>query len=191
MRNVQMNNVTQLPKRTAIDSRQRDGDDDTDSEFDRGRAMIRLALYQPDIAANAGAILRLGACLGVPVHIIHPAGFALSDRTLRRAGMDYLDRAERVEHTDWAAFEKWAEKDGGRLVALTTRGETRLPDFAFRPDDIVLLGRESAGLPDPVLTGADTRLRIPLRDGNRSLNVAVAAGIATAEALRQTSQFSA
>jgi len=155
------------------------------------RAMIRLALYQPDIAANAGAILRLGACLGVPVHIIHPAGFALSDRTLRRAGMDYLDRAERVEHVDWAAFGIWAGKDGGRLVALTTRGETRLPDFAFRPNDILLLGRESAGLPEPVLAGAEARLRIPLRETARSLNVAVAAGIATAEALRQTGQFPA
>ena len=130
--------------------------------------MIRLALYQPDIAANAGTILRLGACLGVPVHIIHPAGFALSDRSLRRAGMDYLDRAERVEHADWAAFERWAKRDGGRLVALTTRGKTRLPDFAFRPDDILLLGRESAGLPEPVLTSADARLRIPLKTGARS-----------------------
>ena len=153
--------------------------------------MIRIALYQPDIAANAGTILRLGACLGVPVHIIHPAGFALSDRTLRRAGMDYLDRAERVEHTDWAAFATWVEKDGGRLVALTTRGEPRLPDFAFMPDDILLLGRESAGLPDSVLAGADARARIPLKTGARSLNIAVAAGIATAEALRQTGQFPA
>ena len=184
-----MNNVAQLAKRVAIDSRQRDGDVDTDREFDR--AMIRLALYQPDIAANAGAILRLGACLGVPIHIIHPAGFALSDRSLRRAGMDYLDRAERVEHTDWTAFETWREGETGRLVALTTRGETRLPDFAFRPDDILLLGRESAGLPEPVLTSADARLRIPLKSGARSLNVAVTTGIATAEALRQTSQFPA
>ena len=151
--------------------------------------MIRLALYQPDIAANTGAVLRLGACFGVPIHIIHPAGFALSDRTLRRAGMDYLERAERVEHADWAAFEAWAQKDGGRLVALTTRGETRLPDFAFRPDDILLLGRESAGLPEPVLARADQRLRIPLNAGARSLNVAVAAGIAAAEALRQTGAF--
>jgi len=153
--------------------------------------MISLALYQPDIAANAGAILRLGACFGVPVHIIHPAGFALTDRALRRAGMDYLDRAERVEHADWAAFERWAEKQGGRLIALTTHGRTRLPDFAFRPDDIVLLGRESAGLPEPLLAGADIRLRIPLKPGARSLNVALAAGIAAAEALRQTGQFPA
>ena len=153
--------------------------------------MIRLALYQPDIAANAGAILRLGACLSVPVHIIHPAGFALSDRALRRAGMDCLDRAERVEHADWAAFERWAEKDGGRLVALTTHGETRLPDFVFAPDDILLAGRESAGLPERILSRAGARLRIPLRPGARSLNVAVAAGIVTAEALRQTGGFAA
>jgi tRNA (cytidine/uridine-2'-O-)-methyltransferase len=151
--------------------------------------MIRLALYQPDIAANTGAILRLGACLGVPVHIIHPAGFALTDRALRRAGMDYLDQAERVEHADWTACEKWAKSDGGRLVALTTRGKTRLPDFAFTPDDILLLGRESAGLPEPVMAGADQRLRIPLKTGVRSLNLALAAGIATAEALRQTGAF--
>ncbi len=182
-----MRNVAQLAKRVSIDSRQRDGEDDTDSEIDR--AMIRLALYQPDIAANAGTILRLGACLGVSIHIIHPAGFALSDRTLRRAGMDYLDRVERIEHTDWMAFKSWAKRDGGRLVALTTHGETRLPDFSFRPDDILLLGRESAGLAEPVLAAADARLRIPLKTGARSLNVAVAAGIATAEALRQTSQF--
>lgn len=151
--------------------------------------MIRLALYQPDIAANAGAILRLGACLGVPVHIVHPAGFTLTDRSLRRAGMDYLDRAERIEHADWSAFETWAKKDAGRLVALTTRGKTRLPDFAFEPDDILLLGRESAGLPAPVLAGADASLRIPLKIGARSLNVALAAGIAAAEALRQTGAF--
>ncbi len=151
--------------------------------------MIRLALYQPDIAANTGAILRLGACFAVPVHIIHPAGFVLSERTLRRAGMDYLDRAERVEHIDWAEFETWVQSDGGRLVALTTRGERRLPDFRFRADDILLLGRESAGLPEPVLAGAAARLRIPLQSGVRSLNIALAAGIATAEALRQTGGF--
>ena len=187
MRKTHMNNVAQLAKRVAIDSRQRDGDDENDSEFDR--AMIRLALYQPDIAANAGTILRLGACLGVPIHIIHPAGFALTDRTLRRAGMDYLKQAERVEHTDWMVFKSWLKRETGRLVALTTRGETPLPDFAFRPDDILLLGRESAGLPEPVLAGADARLRIPLKSGARSLNVAITASIAVAEALRQTSQF--
>jgi tRNA (cytidine/uridine-2'-O-)-methyltransferase len=186
-----MNNVAQLAERAAIDSHQSDDDDDIDSEFDRGRAMIRIAVYQPDIAANTGAILRLSACLGVPVHIVHPAGFALTDRSLRRAGMDYLDKADRIEHADWPAFETWLEKDGGRLLALTTRGEARLPDFAFRPDDILLAGRESAGLPDPVLAGADARLRIPLKIGARSLNVALAAGIAAAEALRQTSQFPA
>ena len=184
-----MRNVAQLAKRVAIDSRQRDGEDDTDSEIDR--AMIRLTLYQPDIAANTGAILRLGACLGVSVHIVHPTGFALSDRALRRAGMDYLERAERIEHTDWMAFNSWVENDGGRLVALTTRGDTPLPEFAFQPNDILLLGRESAGLPEPVLVTADARLRIPLKTGVRSLNVAVTAGIATAEALRQTSQFPA
>ena len=110
--------------------------------------MIDCALFEPDIAQNAGAIMRLGACFGVAVHIIHPAGFALSDRHFKRAGMDYLSRADLVEHADWNAFETWRGRTGRRLVALSTHGDVHLPEFAFQPDDVVLLGRESAGLPE-------------------------------------------
>ena len=114
--------------------------------------MIDCALYQPDIAQNAGAILRLGACFGVPVHIVHPSGFAMSDRYLRRAGMDYLAEAVLHEHDDWSAFRAWQQASGRRLVALTTKGESGLYDFSFRPDDLLLFGRESGGLPDPQCT---------------------------------------
>ncbi|MBZ8134867.1 tRNA methyltransferase [Afifella sp. IM 167] len=148
--------------------------------------MIDLALYQPDIAQNAGAILRLGACLGAAVHIIHPAGFALSDRNLKRAGMDYLQIAALSEHADFSAFESWRIAAGRRLVALSSRGIATLPGFAFRDGDILLLGRESAGLPDGVREGADALVRLPIRRETRSLNVANAASIALFEALRQT-----
>jgi tRNA (cytidine/uridine-2'-O-)-methyltransferase len=151
--------------------------------------MIDCALFEPDIPQNAGTILRLGACLGVPVHIIHPSGFALSDRNFRRAGMDYLDRANLREHADWQAFGLWRRTARRRLIALSTRGSIALHAFAFRPDDVLLLGRESAGLPEPVRAEADSVLRIPVLPGNRSLNVAVAAAIALAEALRQTDQL--
>ena len=151
--------------------------------------MIECALFEPDIAGNTGAVLRLGACFGASVHIIHPAGFALTDRNLRRAGLDYLARAVMVEHRDWAAFDSWRLGEGRRLVALSTRGTTRLHDYVFRADDILLFGRESAGLPEPVLLSAEGALRIPIRPGNRSLNVALAVAIATAEALRQTAQL--
>jgi tRNA (cytidine/uridine-2'-O-)-methyltransferase len=145
-----------------------------------------LALFQPDIPQNAGAILRTAACFGIEVHLIYPAGFALSDRGLRRAGLDYAARATLREHDDWTAFEARRREAGRRLVALTSHGETELTGFAFRPDDVLLMGRESAGLPEPVLMGAAARLRIPIRAGTRSLNVSVAAGIALFEALRQT-----
>ena len=155
--------------------------------------MIHLALYQPDIAQNTGTLLRLGACLDVPVHVIHPAGFALSDRNLKRAGMDYLERAALTEHADWAAFEAWRadgdEGGGHRLVALTTRAATRYCDFAFAPGDVLLLGRESAGLPQAVHEAANARIAIPQTEGTRSLNMAIAGAIATAEALRQLDAF--
>lgn len=151
--------------------------------------MIDCALFEPDIPQNAGAILRLGACLGAPVHIIHPAGFALSDRNLRRAGLDYLSRAELIQHDDWPSFEAWRRSAARRLIALSTRGSVALHDHSFRFDDILLFGRESAGLTDEAAGAADAVLRIPIRPGNRSLNVAVAAGIALAEALRQTAQM--
>ncbi len=151
--------------------------------------MIDCALFEPDIPQNAGAILRLGACFGVTVHIVHPCGFVLSDRNFRRAGMDYLDRAVLVGHADWPSFEAWRQQSGRRLVALTTRGDAALHEFAFRTDDVLLLGRESAGLPEAVKSAADAALRIAIRPGNRSLNVAAAASIGLYEALRQTSQL--
>ena len=144
---------------------------------------MRLALFQPDIAGNVGTILRLGACLGVPVDLIEPMGFPWSDRALARAGMDYAARAEVRRHADWEAF---ASQVPGRIVLLTTRGGTRLDEARFAPGDTLLLGSESAGAPDFVHDRADLALRIPLAPGFRSLNVAIAAGIALGEALRQT-----
>jgi tRNA (cytidine/uridine-2'-O-)-methyltransferase len=151
--------------------------------------MIDCALFEPDIPQNTGTVLRLGACFGVPVHIIHPAGFALSDRNFRRAGLDYLPRAVMREHDDWLAFRRWQLESGRRLLALSTRGTKNLYDFQFQADDMLLLGRESAGLPDAVLSESSAVLRIPLRPGNRSLNMAVAGAVAIAEALRQTGQL--
>ena len=147
---------------------------------------MRLALYEPDIPQNAGALLRLGACLGVAVDIIEPAGVVLGDRRLRRAGMDYLDLAELTRHASWEGF---LAARRGRLVLLTTKAPLPYHRFAFRCDDILLLGRESAGVPDAVHDAADARLRIPLRPGARSLNVALAAAIVLGEALRQTEQL--
>jgi tRNA (cytidine/uridine-2'-O-)-methyltransferase len=150
---------------------------------------MRIALYQPDIPQNAGTILRLAACLGVEAHIIEPAGFPTSDRAFRRAGMDYLDQVTIVRHTSFAAFEAWRGAAGGALVLFTTRAETSYLDRAFRNDDVLLFGRESAGVPEEVHAAADARLMIPMRNGLRSLNVAVAAAMALGEALRQTGGF--
>lgn len=147
---------------------------------------MRLALFEPDIPQNAGALLRLGACLGVPVDIVEPAGFLLGDRRMRRAGMDYLDAATLERHASWASFRA---AQGGRLVLLTTKAPTDYHRFAFRADDILLLGRESEGVPDWVHETADARLRIPMRPGLRSLNVALAAAMVLGEALRQTGRF--
>ncbi|CUS43407.1 MAG: tRNA (cytidine(34)-2'-O)-methyltransferase [Pseudomonadota bacterium] len=144
---------------------------------------MRVALYQPDIAGNVGTILRLAACLGVGVDLIEPMGFAWSDRALARAGMDYVDAVDVVRHVDWAAFEAQVP---GRIVLLTTRGGMRIDEAAFLADDVLLLGSESAGVPADVHARADLAVRIPLVPGRRSLNVAVAAGIALGEALRQT-----
>jgi tRNA (cytidine/uridine-2'-O-)-methyltransferase len=144
---------------------------------------MRIALHQPDIAGNVGTILRLAACMGVPVDIIEPCGFAFSERALRRAGMDYAGSAEIVRHPDWPAFEAVCT---GRIVLLTTTADRRLDEAGFEPGDILLLGSEGAGVPHAVHDRADLRVRIPMRPGFRSLNVAVSAGIALAEALRQT-----
>lgn len=147
---------------------------------------MRLALHQPDQAGNVGTILRLGACLGVPIDVIEPCGFPWGDRALRRAGMDYAEIANVTRHADWARFDS---ARGGRLVLLTTRGATRLDTARFAPDDVLLLGSESAGVPDAVRARADLAVRIPQVAGTRSLNIAVAAGIALGEALRQTGRW--
>ncbi len=147
---------------------------------------LTLALFQPDIPQNAGTMLRACACLGVSAAIIEPAGFPTTDKHFRRAGMDYLDHVDIARHASWRAFEAWRGPSGRRLVLLTTRGETAYTDFAFRPDDILMVGRESAGAPEDVHAAADARIIIPVRHGLRSLNVAVAACMALGEALRQT-----
>ena len=147
---------------------------------------MRLALYEPDIPQNTGALLRLAACLGIGVDLIEPAGFVLSDRRLQRVGMDYLDLAPLQRHTSWDTFEHACS---GRLVLLTTRATQSYADFAFAPDDILLLGRESAGVPDAVHARADARLRVPMVADARSLNVALAAAMVLSEALRQTDGF--
>ena len=149
---------------------------------------MRLALYEPDIPQNAGSLMRLGACLGVGVDIIEPCGFLLSDRNFRRAGMDYLQSAEIRRHESWVQFRSNV-RPASRLVLLTTKGNLAYTDFAFAPDDILLVGRESAGVPQQVHDAVDARLTIPLRPGLRSLNVAQAAAMVLGEALRQTSGF--
>jgi tRNA (cytidine/uridine-2'-O-)-methyltransferase len=148
--------------------------------------VMRLALFEPDIPQNAGALLRLGACLGVGVDIVEPCGFLLEDKRLRRAGMDYLGAADWRRHRSWAAFRAAVP---GRLVLLTTAGEAALHDYRFHADDTLLVGRETAGVPAEVAAACAARLRIPMRPGMRSLNVALAAAIAVAEALRQTKGF--
>ena len=144
---------------------------------------MRIALYQPDIAGNVGAILRTAACLGLGVDLIEPMGFAWSDKALARAGMDYVAGVDVMRHADWAAF---AAQVGARIVLLTTKGATRLHDVAFRSDDVLLMGSEGAGVPDHVHARADLRVVIPMQAGMRSLNISVSAGIVAAEALRQT-----
>ena len=151
-------------------------------------APIALALYEPDIAANAGAMMRTCACLGIDAAIIEPAGFPVSDRRFRRSGMDYLDHVAIERHASFERFETWRRTTGRRLVLLTTKGESRLWDFDFRPGDVVMVGRESAGVPDDVAAVADARVRIPIRPPLRSLNVGIAAALALGEALRQLRQ---
>lgn len=156
---------------------------------------MRLALYQPDIPQNTGTLLRLGACLGVPVDVIGPAGFDMSDRALRRAALDYLDLVDLTKHESFAAFvtaresKRQAGGDPGRLILLTAHAATQHIDFHFAPTDTLLLGRESAGCPEAVHAAADARIRIPMRTGLRSLNIAVAGAIALGEAMRQTGSY--
>jgi len=147
---------------------------------------MHIALYQPDIPQNTGTILRLCACLGIDAHIIEPAGFPLSDRSLRRSGMDYLDRVNLIRHDSWGKFEEWRRQSGARLLLFTTRAGHSYLDHCYAPTDILLFGRETAGVPDAVAEAADARLVIPIVPGLRSLNVAMAAAMAVGEALRQT-----
>jgi tRNA (cytidine/uridine-2'-O-)-methyltransferase len=151
--------------------------------------VIRLALYQPDIPQNAGTMMRLAACLGVPVDIIEPAGFPVSDRHFRRAGMDYLDLCDITRHVSWQRFDASRRENGRRLVLLTTRGDVPHVGFAFGPTDTLMVGRESAGVPEDVHAAADARIVIPMRPALRSLNVAVSAAMVLSEALRQTGGF--
>lgn len=148
---------------------------------------MRIALFQPDIAGNVGAVLRTAACFGIPCDIIEPCGFAFSERALRRAGMDYASHVAITRHADWDAFTRKIAP--ARLVLMTTKASTTLQNFAFQSDDIILMGSEGAGVPDNVHELADARVHIPMRAEFRSLNVSVSAGIALAEALRQTEQF--
>lgn len=153
---------------------------------------VRIALYPPDIPQNTGTILRLAACFGLAVDVVGPTGFDMSDRALRRAGLDYAEHAALVRHVSWDAYlATRSTAPAGRLVLFTTAADTRHCDFAFAADDVLLFGRESAGAPPAVHAAADARVRIPLRPGRRSLNLTVACGIAAAEALRQTGGFEA
>ena len=147
---------------------------------------MQIALYQPDIPPNTGTILRLCACLDISAHIIEPAGFPVSDYAFRRAGMDYLDHVSVTRHVSWDAFEAWRREAGCRLLLFTTKGATSYLDFCYQPQDILMFGRETAGVPEEVAAKADARLKIPIKAGLRSLNVAMSAALAAGEALRQT-----
>ena len=147
---------------------------------------MRIALFQPDIPQNTGTILRLCACLNVEAHIIEPAGFPVSDRHFRRAGMDYLDQVTIVRHASWSKFEQWRHDQMLRLILFSTKGALPYLKHRYAASDILLFGRESAGVPDEVAAAADARLVIPVASGLRSLNVAMAAAMALSEALRQT-----
>jgi tRNA (cytidine/uridine-2'-O-)-methyltransferase len=150
---------------------------------------MRLALYQPDIPQNTGAMLRLAACFGLGVDVILPAGFILDDKRMRRAGMDYIDQVEITRHSAWDAYLESRNKAKGRLVLLTTKGDRTYTDFAFAADDTLLVGRESSGVPPEIAAAADARLVIPMRPGLRSLNVAMAAAIVAGEAMRQLNEL--
>ena len=151
--------------------------------------MISLALYQPDIPQNAGTLLRLTACLGLECHLIAPLGFRTDDRSLRRAGLDYLDRAKIVRHSSWDDFQAWRDARSRRLVLATTKAERTYTALKYQEDDIILVGRESAGVPTAVHQACDARVVIPMLADARSINVAIAAAMVVGEALRQTKGF--
>jgi tRNA (cytidine/uridine-2'-O-)-methyltransferase len=147
---------------------------------------MQIALFQPDIPQNTGTILRLCACLDVAAHIIEPAGFPVSDRHFRRAGMDYLDHVSLTRHDSWSKFEQWRDEAGYRLILFTTKADGSYLDYRYGADDILLFGRESAGVTTEVAAAADARLAIPIKPGLRSLNIAMSVAMALGEALRQT-----
>ena len=150
---------------------------------------LSLALYQPDIPQNTGTLIRLAACLDFDLHIIHPTGFPFSDRHLKRAGMDYADHARIVEHASFDVFEDWRQKNGRRLILLTTKAKTSAYETTYCAQDILMVGRESAGVPELVADKADLSIRIPMASDLRSINVAIAAALVLGEALRQTNGF--
>jgi tRNA (cytidine/uridine-2'-O-)-methyltransferase len=147
---------------------------------------VRIALYQPDIPQNTGTILRLCACLDVEAHIIEPAGFPTSDRHFRRAGMDYLDQVSIVRHDSWRHFENWRREAGHRLALFTTKGAVPYLEHRYADDEMLLFGRESAGVPEDVAAAAESRVVIPMRESLRSINLAMTVAMALGEALRQT-----
>jgi tRNA (cytidine/uridine-2'-O-)-methyltransferase len=157
--------------------------------MDQPLPRLRLALFEPDQPGNIGTLLRTAACFGVGVDIIEPCGFPFSDRSLRRSGMDYLAAVPRDHHTDFAAFDAARRSAGRRLLLLTTKSAAVYTDFAYQPDDILLFGRESVGVPDEVHAAADARLVVPMQPGMRSFNVAITAAMVLGEALRQTEGF--
>lgn len=151
--------------------------------------MVALALYQPDIPQNLGAMLRLCACLGLPLHVIEPCGFPLNDARIRRAGMDYIDHADWQRHSSWGAFMDYLKAQNGRLIVLSSKAETPYYSHSFAPQDYMLFGRESAGLPEDIHSQADLRLTIPMQSGARSLNLALSAAIIAGEITRQRSPY--
>ena len=148
--------------------------------------MPDLVLFQPDIPGNTGTLLRLGACLGVKIHVIEPAGFRLDEKAFRRAGMDYIDQAALVRHVNWAEFQDWRSTENRRLVLLTTKSQVSFQQFEFGETDLLMLGRESSGVPDDIHQLVDERITIPMQPEARSLNMAISGAIAISEALRQT-----
>ena len=150
---------------------------------------MRIALYQPDIPQNTGNIFRLGACMGVAVDIIEPTGFVFDDKKFRRSAMDYIDHLEYKKHNDWQHFYQWIKENKFRLILMTTKSENSLYNFEFRSSDILLFGRESAGVPDNIHQIVDHRLTIPMKDGVRSINLSSSVALVLGESLRQTNQL--
>ncbi len=151
---------------------------------------LRIALYQPDIPGNTGTIIRTAACLGIGIDIIEPAGFDLSDRALKRSGMDYVEQAIMQRHVNWGAFDQWRLAEGRRLVLASTKAAVKYTDFAYHRNDILLFGRESSGVPEHVHHGANARIIVPMVEGRRSLNLAVSVGMIAGEAMRQIAAIS-